>query len=268
MHKFLWLAVFAIFGTICGAASAQPTDDRQDESSSQGTLSQSFETLKPTSRGPTLYIVDISGNLATVDLSTKLLTLIGNIGAPVVDIAFAPDGTLYGISFTDLFKLDPATGAATFVAHTGVSGQVAITFDSKGLAYVASSSRAILYRINPAAGAATPIGSTGQFFAEGDLVFYNDHLLLAGTNVPDASKTFLVTLDPRTGAPLKAVRVSLRDLYGLASTGKNELYAFSHKSLFRLFPSRTSDRVVRLFDFAHTSIGQIVGATYDGNFQP
>jgi hypothetical protein len=75
-------------------------------------------------------------------------------------------------------------------------------------------------------------------------------------------------LDPRTGTPLKAVRIALRDLYGLASTGKNELYAFSQKSLFRLFPSRTSDRVVRLFDFAHTDIGQIVGATYDGNFQP
>jgi hypothetical protein len=66
------------------------------------------------------------------------LTIIGNGGTPITDLAFAPDGTLYGITFTDFFKIDPGTGAAKLVGHTGVSGLVGLKFDSKGRAYAAS----------------------------------------------------------------------------------------------------------------------------------
>jgi hypothetical protein len=98
------------------------------------------------------------------------------------------------------------------------------------------------------------------FVAEGDLAFFDDRPTLSGTNVPDANNTFLVTLDPRTGTPLEAVRIGLRDLCGLASTGKHKLYGFAHKSLYRLFPFRPSDRDHLLANFARTGIGQIVGA--------
>jgi hypothetical protein len=251
-----------------GSGWAKTSGDQNNDDLSQATLNRGVEIPKKGRHGPTVYIVDIFGNLATLDLSTKRLTIVGNSGTPISDLAFAPDGTLYGITFTDFYKIDPETGAATLVGHTGASGLVGLRFDSRGRAFAASASQPTLYHINPSTGVATAIGSMAPFVAEGGLVFFNDHLLLSGTNVPDASKTFLVTLDLQTGAPLEAVRIGLRDLYGLASTGKHELYGFAHKNLYRLFPNRTSDRDQLLSNLARTGIGQIVGAAYDGNFQP
>ena len=41
-------------------------------------------------------------------------TLAG-IGAALTDIAFAPNGNLYGISFNNLYSINTSTGAATLI---------------------------------------------------------------------------------------------------------------------------------------------------------
>lgn len=264
MRSCVGLIAILMFGAICVAGHAQTSADPQGYESPRG----SSEIPRTVRRGPSLYVINTANSLAEVDLATGELIVIGKIvlprNDPVNDIAFAPDGTLYGISYNGLFfKIDPETGAASLVTHT-ISHLVAITFDSKGKAYVAPDNTN-LYSLDPATGKLTPIGSTAPYYAEGDLVFYNDHLWLSGFT---GTRTYLITLDLRTGAPVKAVPVGVTNLDGLASTGKSELYGFANTDLYRLFPARTADRAKRRFDFSTTGFGRFYGATYDGNFQP
>jgi plastocyanin len=65
-----------------------------------------------------------SGHLEDLDLIdqiTGVLTPIGPMEAVISDIAFAPDGTLYGSSPTgDLYSIDPVTGTKTLLFNTGI----------------------------------------------------------------------------------------------------------------------------------------------------
>jgi subtilisin family serine protease len=69
-----------------------------------------------------------SGHLEDLDLIdevTGVLTPIGPTEVVISDIVFGPDGTLYGSSpqpvAGDLYSIDPATGAKTFLFNTGIA---------------------------------------------------------------------------------------------------------------------------------------------------
>jgi hypothetical protein len=66
-----------------------------------------------------------SGRLEDVDVIdqiTGILTPIGPMEAVISDIAFTPDGTLYGCSPTgDLYSIDPDTGVKALLFNTGVN---------------------------------------------------------------------------------------------------------------------------------------------------
>ena len=51
---------------------------------------------------PLLWIDDSAGRIGTVDVATGVDTLVGNSGAALTDIAFDPNGNLYGITFSNL----------------------------------------------------------------------------------------------------------------------------------------------------------------------
>jgi hypothetical protein len=227
---------------------------------------------KKTPAGPTIYVDDQSGNLATIDIHRKTVHIIGNTGAALTDIAFAPDGTLYGVSFSQFFRIDATTAQATLIGNMGPTDINALTIDSNGTAYAAGNSTSALYTINLTTGAATAVGAPANGYnSEGDLVFYNDKLILAGSrNGSTTVPTFLVDVNPQTGAQSHAVRVDVSSLYGLASTGKNELYGFANTTVYRLNPKAGNihGRSKRLFDVARTGLGPIFGAAYNGNFQP
>ena len=66
-----------------------------------------------------------SGRLEDIDLVdqvTGVLTPVGPMEAVISDIAFSPDGTLYGSSPTgDLYSINPVTGAKTLLFNTGIT---------------------------------------------------------------------------------------------------------------------------------------------------
>ena len=70
-------------------------------------------------------------------------------------------GIMYGCSGTDLYKVNRATGASSWVGNFGISGSImiAIAFDGSGNLYGTELITDSLYSINPANGTATPIGS-------------------------------------------------------------------------------------------------------------
>lgn len=131
-----------------------------------------------------MYVHDASGVLGTVDTGTGAVDVIGSMGAVMTDIAFDPDGNLFGITFSSLFSINPLTAASTFIGNHSVPGGNALVFGTNGTLYAAGFSSTSLYTINPASGASTNLGNMG-FTSGGDLAFVGDDFYLAdgGSNL-------------------------------------------------------------------------------------
>jgi hypothetical protein len=222
--------------------------------------------------GPTIYVNDNSARLWRVTLGTNTLRFVGYTEAMLTDIAFDPKNhVLYGIDFQSFYRLDTTTGLASWVGYHGVPGGNALVFDANGKAYVEGYLSNELYAItNVGSGRATPIGPTGSYRSAGDLTFYNGTLILSGsTSTSLTARDSLVTINPSNGAVLHVVPTSLPILYGLASTGTNQLYGFANTSLYHMVPTATliQNRSLLIKNFGSLGIGQIYGAAYNGNFQ-
>ena len=112
-------------------------------------------------------------SLYAVDRETGLASRIGSTG--VLDpsdlgfsgffmaLAFAPDGTLYGVNVSTLFRIDPTTGEATKVVDfTGVTSVMGLAIDNGGNFYLSDFvPRSSIYALDVATGVATPILDTG-----------------------------------------------------------------------------------------------------------
>src|SRR5687768_15431858 len=93
---------------------------------------------------PLLYAHDQGNQLFTVDAATGLVPAasiipITGVNANVTDIAFHPNGRLFGISgvnTTDLYEINPDTAVATLIGPTGVFLN-ALGFHPNGTLYAA-----------------------------------------------------------------------------------------------------------------------------------
>lgn len=180
--------------------------------------------------GPILYIDDTAGNLGTVDVETGEVRHIGFTGRSLVDIAFNPNGDLYGITFSQLFKLNKTTGAATLVGNMGASLN-SLVFGKDGALYGASNG---LYRIDVMTGAATAVssGNTGyDYSSSGDLAFIGSDLFLSST--PGDS---LVQIDTTTGVGRLVGNIGYTGVYGLASDNNVNLYGVTGTTVIKIDP--------------------------------
>jgi hypothetical protein len=83
-----------------------------------------------------LYITDTSDNFGTVNLNTDTVTYLGNSGMELRDIGFTNNGSLYGISLTNLWTVSTTSGKTSSVGSLGGAGQgamVALTNDGNNL---------------------------------------------------------------------------------------------------------------------------------------
>ena len=230
--------------------------------------------------GPTIYVVDKNRRLATVNLGTGAVHVIGLTGPQLTDIAFDPKNhVLYGITFSGFYVVDKANARTAFVGGLGQNDANSLVFNSAGVAFSAGVNTAELYRIDVANGRASVVGSTHGYASAGDLTFYDDHLVLAAfrgaRNITTSTPNYLATLNEKTGAVEGTpVALPVKELFGLVSTGKNELYGLalygSHAGLYRIAPTETTyaKRAVLLEDLTSKGLSQILGAAYDGNYQP
>src|SRR5437899_2345227 len=133
-----------------------------------------------------IYVNDSNGNLLTVNPTTGALMVVGNTGTVLLDIAFAPTGDLYGISASELYRINPSTAAATRIGVLSTDEPPAnqfanaLTFGSNGTFYAASFATTAIYTIALLTGRASSIGTTG-FASSGDLAFSNGSFFLAAT---------------------------------------------------------------------------------------
>lgn len=229
--------------------------------------------------GPTIYVDDVSGNLATINLGTYAVHFIGNAGVQLTDIAFHPKThTLYGVSFSSFYSINKTTGHATFIGYLGVSDVNALVFNSLGKAFSAGFSSNELYTINVSTGKVSVVGRMGSYVSGGDLTFYNDQLVLTGVKRCCTTTTpySLVALNENTGAVVGTpVPINSKDVWGIVSTGKNELFGLgitapgTTPALYKFEPSNPAGkRDILLKNLKSSGLGQIWGAAYDGNYQP
>jgi hypothetical protein len=128
----------------------------------------------PAQANPIIWIDDVNGVLGKVDVATNAVTVVGNTGQILTDIAFSPAQNLFGITFSALYSINQATAAATLIGNLGVSDVNGLVFGENGTLYGSALSGGF-YNINPATGAATLIGNTG-FSSAGDLAFIGNTL--------------------------------------------------------------------------------------------
>jgi len=148
---------------------------------------------------------DENGVLWRVNPVSGAAEPVGDMGVVMTDIAFAPSGDLYGISYTDLYRINPATAAV--IEHVGpiaIGGQAnALEFDRSGTLYVASIqswSQGQLGTIDLATRQTTVLGSIG-YPSDGDLAAAPDGTLLMssciiGGLIPQCTNDRLVRIDP------------------------------------------------------------------------
>ena len=140
-----------------------------------------------------------------INLMNGDFTEISDLGATLYnDIAYAPDGTLFGIANngSSLVTFNSTNGAVTTVASLDVSGLESIAYAPDGTLFGAAQSG--LYTIDPTTGASTFIGNFGdpynlnlaqniRFDSDGNLYLSNtgDNTDIYQVNTNTGSATFV-----------------------------------------------------------------------------
>jgi uncharacterized protein DUF6923 len=202
---------------------------------------------------PVIWIDDSSGNLGTVDIGTHQVTVIGDMGDPLTDIAFAPNGNLYGVDFNSLFQINPTNAVLTYIGATGVSVN-ALVFGTNGTLYSASPSAANLYTINLTTGAATPIGATG-FTSAGDLAFNGGQLYLS------SSASQLIQLNfGNTVLGTNIGNIGFANVFGLATADNGVLYGVAGTDVLSIDTATGAGTL--LFDYSGHGLGAADGSAF------
>ena len=205
--------------------------------------------------------------LFKVDYGTNQTTLIGNSidFADVEGLAFAPDGTLYGISDAtkQLIRVNTTSGKGLLVGATGLNGQGVGQFDALdfGLAFThdgklwaSSATVNKLWQLNPGTAVATLVGSTGAHIS--GLAGIGNTLYGIGSN----GNENLYRVDTTTGkatliGPLFPNQNAHFDNAGLDFDANGVLYAVLDYSPTQ--PNRQSDLVrIDVATGAATVVGQ------------
>jgi hypothetical protein len=114
------------------------------------------------------------GNLYSFDLTNCTRHFIGSTGQGFGDIAFTPDGRLWGIISGNLYQIDTATAIASLVGNTGIGGVTLVGLNDTTLLIELTT---ILYGINTNTAASYLIDTIG-YSAAGDLTWYDDDLYM------------------------------------------------------------------------------------------
>jgi hypothetical protein len=78
--------------------------------------------------GPILWVDDDQGEIGKVDVSIGQVTLVGNAGVVLTDIAFDPHGNLFSVSFNTFYSINSNTGVASAIGFLGTGGTNALVF--------------------------------------------------------------------------------------------------------------------------------------------
>lgn len=210
--------------------------------------------------GPQLYIHDAGDTLAQVDVTTGSLIGLSDLGRNLTDIAFSPDGELFGLDFNTLYQIDLATGALREIGPHGISGGNALVFSAEGLLLGAGNSSNNLFAIDPLTGESTVIGAT-DFPSAGDLAFFQGELFLASsTSLGNQSDTLVrIQLEPEFVATAVG-EIGFDSVFGLATASDGRLYATAGTQVLEIDPLTGAGTPV--VDYAGQGLQESFGSSF------
>ena len=204
-----------------------------------------------------MHVVDAYGNLATVDVLSGEVNVIGNTGAILTDIAFNPDGDLYGLSWTNFYEIDLDSGVATNLGAHGIWSANALVFSPDGIAYAAGQNNN-LYTIDIATGAASIHHNTGTY-AYGDLAFNEGNLYM--TTIEGLQGYGLAKIDLAGRGPADLIGfLSQNDMWGIDTADDGVLYGVAGTSVYSIDTSNANTSLVS--DYGGQGLWQAYGASY------
>ena len=152
----------------------------------------------------TLYSYDPASNTAARIGGFRMG---GGAVSDMTDIAIDLSGHMYGVSFSKLYAINPATAECTFVAPVADS-LTGLTFVSDGRLVGAG---AAVSFVDTSSGALTTLVPSGRYTTSGDIVGLPDGMLYWTVSGGDD----LVQVDPGSGATVHVGNIGVSALYGL-----------------------------------------------------
>jgi len=191
--------------------------------------------------GQTSIYAHTDTQLYRVDPDTYATTLVGSFGGQFIpfdtmtDIGIDKDGNLLGVSFTAVYKIDPASASCTLLSDSlarmfnGLSfvpaSQIGMTGDDVLVGTETGDGN--VYQVNPMTGATTQIGSMGgSYSSSGDVVSVDNF----GTvqTVPGTTHDVLVRLAPNTFAATPIGTNTGFDMIWGLGFWKNKVFGFTN----------------------------------------
>jgi hypothetical protein len=135
--------------------------------------------------GETVYVyAHTASTLYKVDPDTLQVTMVApfNWGSVIsdqmTDIAIDKNGTMIGVSFTRVYRVDPSNAATTLLSSAlarSFNGLSFVPADQLGMTgddvlVGTENSDGKVFRLDPMTGAATEVGNMGSYTSSGDLV--------------------------------------------------------------------------------------------------
>jgi hypothetical protein len=121
-----------------------------------------------------LFATISGGDLYSFTLEECSRTFIGSTGIGFGDIAFTPNGRLWGIAGGELFEIDPVTASTTLVGPTGTN---AVSLVGLNDSILLAENDLKLYAINTITANSSYIDTIG-YQASGDLTWYDEDLYM------------------------------------------------------------------------------------------
>lgn len=198
------------------------------------------------------YVMDDSGVLGQINLTTNSITPIANFKQNFTDIAVSSSGQLYATDMNSLYSLDPGTNSATkILTYSGaISGTVTgIEFASDGTLHATGLQGAT----EQLSANFTNILSS-QFTSPSD----GDVLVNGKGIIYESSQGNLLQVN-LNGSVTQIYNSAAANLDGLAYDASGDLLGFSNQTMYMVNP--TTGQFVALLNWAGSGVGVAVGAT-------
>lgn len=198
----------------------------------------------------TIYAAVMGEGIRAIDIQHLSSTLLVHAPTCWYDIAFAPNGRLYGSDAYRLFEIDTVSGKLTLIGSFGsfING---MTFVGDTL-YASGDTN--LYTIDLLTGHAHMVGSPG-YVSAGDLQWFQGALYLTARGMPGDR---LLRVDPATGHATLVGEIGYASVFGLAASS-SELFGFTQTGELLQIDADSG---------AGTALGKLDGSVYGASSKP
>ncbi|MTJ08830.1 MULTISPECIES: PEP-CTERM sorting domain-containing protein [unclassified Anabaena] len=165
------------------------------------------------------FVSTNDGKVGTVDQATGVFTQIAS-GPVFTDIALSNSEEIFGVTFSQLYKVNQTTSTSSLIGNLGVSNMNGLGFTTSNTLYGTGGSR--FYSVNTSTGAASLVSNISGFSSSGDIVYDPVNNRFLATSAGDS--LWSIGLN---GIANKIGDIGFGDVYGLAFDDDGTLYGYT-----------------------------------------